>query len=225
MAIGKTAGGLILAGVLSASAAQFAMRHEHWRGGCTGMMTADDRGVRFAGPKGHSWDWKYEDIQQVILEPDRIRILTYKDRNLRLGADASYEFAGKVPADTLYALWKNRMDQRFVAALPQPAAGGFSIPVKHLGRIQGSEGTLTFGEDVIVYATPAPGDSRTWRYQDIDNISSSGPFQLSVTTFERARSHYGDRRGFNFQLKQPITEASYNQIWLQIETKNGRIQR
>ncbi|MBZ5579393.1 MAG: hypothetical protein LAP40_22765 [Acidobacteriia bacterium] len=224
MAIGKTASCLILALAMSASAAEFAVRHEHLRKGCDGVMTADDTGVRFAGPKGHSWNWKYEDIQQLILEPGRIRILTYKDQKLRLGADKGYEFTGKLPVETLDALWKNRMDQRFVAALPQPATEGISIPVKHLRRISGSEGTLNFGADSIVYATSAAADSRTWRYSDIESISSSGPFQLSITTFERALSHYGDRKGFNFELKQPITEAIYNQLWLQIEEKNGRIQ-
>jgi len=130
---------------------------------------------------------------------------------------------------------RDRMDQRFIAAvapeggLAEPAPG-WRIPVKHLGgmnlklRTTGSEGTLAFGPDRITYSTAARDDSRAWRYSDIDSISSSGPFQLSITTFERARSHYGDRKGFNFQLKQPITEARYNELWLQIERKNGRIQ-
>jgi hypothetical protein len=116
------------------------------------------------------------------------------------------------------------MDQRFVAALPEPGAETFSVPVKHLRRISGSEGTLAFGEDSIAYLTNAEGDSRTWRFSDIDSISSSGPFQLTITTFERARSHYGDRKGFNFELKQALTETRYNQLWLQIERKNGKIQ-
>ena len=116
------------------------------------------------------------------------------------------------------------MDQRFVAALPEPGTEAFSVPVKHLKRISGSEGTLAFGEDYIAYFTNSEGDSRTWRFSDIDSISSSGPFQLTITTFERARSHYGDRKGFNFELKQALTETRYNQLWLQIERKNGKIQ-
>ena len=91
-------------------------------------------------------------------------------------------------------------------------------------RITGTEGALAFGADAIVYSTAAPGESRTWRYSDVDSISSSGPFQLTITTFERALSHYGHRKGFNFELKQPITEARYNRIWLDIQEKNGRIQ-
>jgi hypothetical protein len=224
MAFGKTAGCLILAGAAWAYGAQFAVRHEHLRKGCDGVMTVDDIGVTFKGSKDHTWTWKYDDIQELRLEPEEIHILSYKDSKLRLGSDREYDFTGKLPAEDLYQLWSKRLDQRFVAALPQPAAEGFLIPVKHLKRITGSEGTLGFEKDSVVYSTSASGESRRWRYSDIDSISSSGPFQLTITTYERARSHYGDRKGFNFDLKQPMTEARYNEIWLRIERTNGRIQ-
>jgi len=70
-----------------------------------------------------------------------------------------------------------------------------------------------FAADAVVYDTP--GAPRTWRYSDIQFISSAGPFQLTVTTLEKQ---------FNFQLKRSITESTYNQLWLEIEKKNGRIQ-
>jgi hypothetical protein len=92
-----------------------------------------------------------------------------------------------------------------------------------LGTIRGSQGTLLFGPDAAVYSTDAKGESRTWRYTDIASISSSGPFQLTITSWERARSHYGDRKAFNFQLKEALNEARYNQLWLEIERKNGRV--
>ncbi len=215
MAFGKTASCLVLAAAL-ASATQFTVRHKHLNGGCAGAMTVDETGVSFTGAKKHAWSWKYEDIQQLRLAPESIYILTYKDSKLHLGKDRAYTFTGKIPAEDLYPLLKDRMDQRFVAAVGQ-AIGlpTWSLPAKHLRPITGSEGTLSITADAIVYSTPAPAESRTWRYSDIDTIASSGPFQLTITTLEK---------GFNFQLKQPITEAQYNQLWLQIEKKNGRIQ-
>ena len=215
MAFGKTANCLILAATL-ASAAQFTVRHEHLRKGCAGTMTVDETGVSFTGAKKHVWSWKYEDIQQLRLTPESVYILTYKDSKLRLGKDREYNFTGKIPAEELYTFLKNRMDQRLVAAVGQ-AIGlpTWSLPVKHLRPIVGTEGTLAFTADAIVYSTPAKAESRTWRYSDIESVASSGPFQLTITTLEK---------GFNFQLKQPITEARYNQLWLQIEKKNGRIQ-
>ena len=57
MAIGKTASRLITAGLMwafemSAGAAEFPARHEHWRQGCTGEMKVDETGVSFHGRKG-----------------------------------------------------------------------------------------------------------------------------------------------------------------------------
>jgi hypothetical protein len=223
MAFSKTAGCLILA-AFCGQAAQFTVRHEHWRKGCEGTLTVDDAGVRFAGPGKHAWQWGYEDIQELRLAPGSIHVLTYKDQWKKLGSDVDYQFTGKVPVDELYPMLSARMNQRLVAEISSHAATRWSLPVKHLLRVSGTEGALEFGADSIVYSTKSKDDSRTWRYADIDSISSSGPFQLTITTYERARSHYGDRKGFNFQLKQPLAEARYNELWLEIEKKNGRIQ-
>jgi hypothetical protein len=215
MAFGKTAGGLILAALL-AQAEQFPVRHEHLRKGCAGTLTVDEQGVRFTGPEKHAWAWTWQDIQQLTLSPGSIHILTYKDSKLRLGADREYDFTGKVPAEALYSLLRDRMDQRLVAAVGQDSGlSSLSLPAKHLALIAGTEGTLSFTPDAITYSTPAKDDSRTWRFSDIETISSSGSFELTITTLEKT---------FHFQLKQPITEASYNELWLQIEKKNGRIQ-
>jgi hypothetical protein len=225
MAIGKAAASVIVAGTLWASAAQFTVRHKHLNGSCTGVLTVDDGGVRYSSPKGHEWRWPYPNIQELRLGRGEILIVTYQDDLLRLGADRTYRFEGEFPAIELSALLRQHMDQRFVAALSEsPVDAEWKLAVKRLGTFRGSQGQLAFGHEAVVYSTDASGQSRTWRYSDIESISSSGPFQLTITTFERARSHYGDRKGFNFQLKEPISEARYNSLWLEIERKNGKIQ-
>jgi hypothetical protein len=80
-------------------------------------------------------------------------------------------------------------EQRFVAELADTSVRPlWKIPVKHLGRLR-----------------------------DIDNISTSGPFELTLTTFERAVSNYGSRRDFHFQLKEPLEEHKYNELWTRIQ--------
>jgi len=196
-----------------ASAAQFPVRHEHWHDRCNGVLTVDEKGVSFAGEKKHAWSWQYRDIQQLTLSADTVSVLTYEDR--------TYRFTGKVPAMELYALLKDRLDQRFVAALDRETSSpAWTFPVKLCVR-KSSEGTLTFDANAVTYSTPAKDSSRTWRYSDIDNISSSGPFQLTITTFERG---LGDRRSFDFALKERMSETTYNVIWLQIQQKNGKIE-
>lgn len=222
MAFGKTASCIIVLASI-ASGAEFPVRHEHWHDHCNGILTVDRSGVSFAGPKKHAWIWKFGDIQQLTLSADRITVLTYEDNKLLPGSDRAYRFMGKVPAAELYALLKDRLDQRLVAAIGEETSlPAWTFPVKHLGRVKGTDGILTFGSDSVVYSTSAKEDSRTWLYRDIDNLSSSGPFQLTVTTFERGT--LADRREFTFDLKERMPEATYNEIWLQIQKKTGKIQ-
>lgn len=201
------------------------VRHDHMRKGAPGTLTIDESGVSYREEtkkkrkQPHEWTWSYQDVEQLELSPKRVRVLTYQDNKWKLGADREYTFEalGETDFSSAYALLKDRLDQRFVAELADGDVRPlWEIPVKHLGRITGSEGLLIIGENRIVYKTGRKLDARTWRYADIDNISASGPFNLTLTTFERAMSHYGNRKDFNFQLKEPLDEQKYNEIWKRI---------
>jgi len=108
----------------------------------------------------------------------------------------------------------NRMDQRFVAAM---ADSSFSPlwrgKAKHLTALGGSNGVVLISANAIVYEADAPGSSRTWRLQDIENVSTTGPFDLTISTFEREGSNYGSHRTFRFQLKEALPERTYNELW------------
>ncbi len=220
-----TLGVALLAFTTVLPAAEYSVRHEHLRKGCTGTLTVDERGVSYresAEKKRkhpHAWTWSYTDIQQLELSPRHIRVLTYLDNKWKLGADREYIFDARDGAGftAAYALLKDRLDQRFVAALADAEVHPlWEVPAKHLTRVGGSLGVLLVAEDRIVYKTDRKQDARTWRYGDIDNLSTSGPFQLTLTTFERAKSHYGSRKDFNFQLKEPLDERKYNELWSRI---------
>ena len=206
---------------------EYKARHEHLRKGGDGTLIIDEKGVSFqeAGKKhSHSWHWDYRNIQQLEIAPKTLRVLTYQDNKWKLGADREYRFdlLSDDAFSDAYSFLKGRLDQRFVAALPDAAVKPlWEMPVKHLLRFAGTEGALIIGEDRIVYKSDKEGDSRTWRYSDIENISSSGPFQLTLTTFERALAHYGSLKGFNFQLKEPLKEDCYDEIWRRINATKG----
>ncbi len=231
-----------LALLAPAGFAQQELRYEVWHGhsrpphirraGNMGTLTITESGVSFTEsykeakkPKHpHAWSWAYQDIQQLKVAPKSLTVLTYKDNKWKLGADRAYEF--DLVSDRTFAdaneFLKPRLDQRFVAEIPDRVANGlWEIPVKHLLRFGGDEGVLQVGAGEIVYRSEKKGESRTWRYEDIENISSSGPFQLTITTFERAKTHYGNRKGFNFELKQRLEEARYNDLWLRLNQSKG----
>jgi hypothetical protein len=207
---------------------RFEVRHDHlWKHGA-GTLVVTERGVSFQEVTKkkvkHAFELNYQDIQELKLSADKLALVTYKDRKWLLGIDKEYEFnlAPGQSFSAAYALLKDRLDQRFVAAVAddeiQPL---WEIPVKLLGRVTGSEGILQVGPDRIVYTTTTKRQSRTWRYGDIENISTSGPFQLTLATYERAKAHYGNLKGFNFQLKQALDEKQFNLLWRRLNQSKG----
>lgn len=207
-------------------------RHRTWWD-CAGVLAVTGQGISYqeAGKKSdqkpedlHHARWDYEDIQQIHLSPQKLTVLTYEDRKWLLGMDKQWEFRlgpGQT-FDAAYDLLKNRLDQRFVAAFAErDFRPVWEIPVKLLGRIKGSEGILEVGTDRIVYRTDARNASRTWRLADIENVSTSGPFQLTITTHERAKFHYGNLKAFNFQLKRALNEKQYDQLWQHVNGAKG----
>jgi hypothetical protein len=224
-----------------ASVAQQGLRYDAWHGhslpphignaGNMGTLTFADSGIAFeekyegTQPKHpHAWRWEHQDIRQLKIAPKSLTVLTYKNNKWKLGAEREYRFdlvADKTFEDA-YQLLKGRLDQRLVAAIPDSLSNIlWEIPVKHLLRFGGDEGVLQVGPDAIVYKSADKTDSRTWRYEDIENISSSGPFDLTITTFERAKTHYGNLKGFNFELKRRLEEPKYNELWLRLNQSKG----
>ena len=208
---------------------RFEVRHDHlWKHGA-GTLVITERGVSFQEltkkkQVKHAFELNYQDIQELKLSADKLTLVTYKDRKWLLGMDKEYKFT-LTPGQSFseaYALLKDRLDQRFVAAVAdeqiQPL---WEVPVKLLGRVTGSEGVLQVGPDRVVYKTTKKRQSRTWRYGDIENISTSGPFQLTLTTYERAKTHYGNLKGFNFQLKQALDEKQFNLLWRRLNQSKG----
>lgn len=233
---------LMLAGILPASEMKFDVRHERALRDHPGILTVDDSGVTYQQvltekqqkkqakkppkkpPELENVHFDYQDIQELWLSPSKLVLVTYRDRKWFLGIDKEYEFfaVGERSFAEAYPMLKDKLDQRFVAAMvDEQVAALWEIPVKLQGTLQGSEGFLQVGADRLVYKTDRKGESRTWRYQDIENISTSGPFQLTLTTYERAKTHYGTLKGFNFQLKQRLDEKRYQILWKRLNREKG----
>jgi len=240
----ETRTGAILIGLALLAPAAFTqeLRYDVWhahsgpplimKAGNMGTLSFTEAGVSFeetykSGKKPRhprAWRWDYQDIQQLKIAPKSLTVLTYKDNKWKLGADREYRFdlVGEQTFEGAFQLLKGRLDQRLVAAIPDRLPNIlWEIPVKHLLRFGGDEGVLQVGPDAIVYTSADKADSRTWRYEDIENIGSSGPFDLTITTFERAKTHYGNLKGFNFELKRRLEDPQYNQLWLRLNQSKG----
>ena len=196
---------LVLAAAALAAAQPLTLQVRH------GALVFTDSGVRYQGKHPH--EWNYPEIQRLGLMPNEITIRTYDDIRWQLGRDREYRFNRIAEGETakLYPLLAARLDQRLVAriAIPLPSPL-WQAPAKLLHRTGGANGELKIGSDRIVF--DGKGGSRTWRYSDIDNISSSGPFDLSLTSLD------GESR---LQLKQALSQDRYNDLWRRITEANG----
>jgi hypothetical protein len=224
----KTARALVAVSLWLAPAAlgqpfRYEVRHQRLSRDTGGTLVIDAQGVAFQNAKG-TWRWPFRNIQQLEIAPEQLRVLTYQDARWKLGADREYRFnllSSGTFADA-YQFLKTRLDQRLVAALPDPEVKPvWELAAKHLLRFGGREGVLAFGRDRLVWSSRNKDESRTWRYADIDSVSSTGPFQLTITTYERALAHYGSLKGFNFQLKEGLGEDRYNLLWQRVNESKG----
>lgn len=205
-----------------AAALDFPARHNHWRGGCAGILslTADGAAFRQVGARkeAHAWRWGWDDIQQLELGDDRrVRVLTYQDRALALGRDRAFEFRldGAPDLSPAYELLSQAMDARLVARMAVAGARlEWEIPVKRRRGTGGVEGVLRIYGDRIVFAADRPGESRTWRDSDIELVSAGGPFALSVVTFEQ-------NGRFEFQLRRQLEQEKFEALWLRLEARRG----
>ena len=213
---------LILCGVGFAQPFTFGVRHQHLRGEAAGELRISEDAIVFEEKSKdgkHSRKWKYAEIQQLSLSPEKLRILTYEDRKWQFGRDRDYVFDG-LPDDLAkqaYPLLQRVLGQRFIAELAgpgMPAQWRMEAKLRH--GLRGSEGTLLIGEERIVYQSNIAGESRTWRFDDIDNIATAGPFDLSITTLERSAWRHAGPTEFRFQLKETLAEDRYNKLWRRI---------
>jgi hypothetical protein len=215
------------ASLFAAEPLAFEVRHRHLRHGAVGALRVGDDRITFeegGKHKTHSRQWRFENIQQLTLSPEALRILTYEDSQLKFGHDREFVF-DKLPEDLvtkLYPMFSRRFDQRFVAALADDQVKAlWEVPAKLLHRTGGSHGAIVVGADQVIYQTESPEQSRSWRTKDMEMVSSSGPFDLTITTFELAGSNYAGHKDFHFALKRPLAEAEYDGLWRRVNQAKG----
>jgi len=203
------------------------VRHDHLLGSCNGTLVMDQRGVRYeTNQDDDSRTWNFEDIKEAQLGKDkRLKLLTYEDRsNWKLGADRTFEFAWadeSISGQRLYSFLIGHLKRPIAAALVPAEIGTvqYSFPVKHLGVLKGMQGQLLFSENNVAFQSSSGRGDRSWRYQDLESISSAGPYDIALTTYEQKRFHYASRAVYNFQLKAALPRDSYDQLWRFVNEK------
>jgi len=193
----------------------FPARHDHTIGSCRGTLVFGGAEIRYDSAR-HAARWPYDEVQELRLADDgRVRLLSYQDgTRWQLGADRAFNFDVDGNLKELVALLVGRLDQRLVVGFAEtPGKILAEFPAKHLRPIRGDDAVLIFGEETVVFRSEEKGESRTWRYADIESINRLDSYHLTITTYERRKFHYATRRAFNFQLKRPMGDDTYNTLW------------
>jgi hypothetical protein len=215
-------GGLLLAcSALQAQEERFPVRHISLLTDRTGELIFGETGIEYrTKDKGDARTWKYEDIQQLgLLSPKELTVITYEDSKWKFGKDLFYRFtitAGEI-TPALWTRLQAKLRRPVVSALiPPNIAPKFTIPVKHLRGFSGTQGMLEICDEYIIYKTDVPKDSRIWRYRDISSVGTTGPYQLRLTSMDRAENESGGERNFVFSLKERLAPEVYDFIWWKI---------
>jgi hypothetical protein len=178
-----------------------------------GTLLIDDKSVEYRPGKGPVLNWPFLDIYAVSIAPHRLVIETYSNRSLHRPGLQKYAFdlAQPMPAAVAGILTKAVL-RPSVNTVPDPdLAVGISIPVHHRRPTGGTNGILRFRADGIDYVTDKSGDSRSWRWADIQTLSHPDPYHLFV---------FGYRDNYVFDLKQTISRDLFNQLSDQVWSHN-----
>jgi hypothetical protein len=188
-----------------------------------GTITISESGLSFTptGKNEEPLSWKYQDVQHVDrVSPTEIIVLSYEDVAWKLGRDRSYRF------DLVSGELSDELFDQVVARIGKPSTdrvverpGGVEqeLPVKHLSGLGGSEGTLYFSPERIVYSTEKSEQSREWLLdRDVHSVWSSDVLRLEVHAYERNAGAFRKPRVYRFALKRPLDGEFYRRLKLRL---------
>ncbi|MEQ1472264.1 MAG: hypothetical protein ABLQ96_00510 [Candidatus Acidiferrum sp.] len=170
-----------------------------------GEIVIRGTGVEFRPDKGPPLTWSFLDIQTFAISERRLEIETYQNRSHHVPGMQRYRFAltQDIPSPVAAELarYVERPSQN--AVLDPTLTGTENIPAHHRTRTGGTNGALRFGDSGIEYVTSSPGDSRSWRWADLETLSNPAPYTLFV---------FGYRDTYTFDLKKPLARAVFDHL-------------
>lgn len=212
---------MLLLAFLAASAAlqavEFPVTHVHLRRDEPGRLQIEPDGIQYTETKSHKkpheYRWAWTDIQKLVLEPERLEIVTYKDVKWLAGLDKKFEFRGE-GLEAAYPLLNKSLPRRLIPEIAVVAGLGLSVevPAKRLEGRSGQEGLLRIGLEKIVFESSGKDGSHTWVLGEVENISSSDPLELTIASLGT---------DYRLQLKQPLPEGVYDGLWRKLNIKRS----
>ena len=190
-------------------------------GHTSGTLRADARGIEFVPEKGASKRWTVTEIKSLDLQTHRLILVGYDNRGWHRAGTLQFEWElTKDITTALAASLTGDLGRPSRNRLPDPEAPmTIVVAVRRSGHFGGSNGVLRIREQGIDYVTAQPGESRSWRWVDLQTLSNPDPYHLFV---------FGYRDTYAFELKAVLSREVLNhasdEIWAHNENamRSGR---
>jgi hypothetical protein len=189
-------------------------RRRHWPTKTRGVLKIDEQGLEFRSGEAPVLKFSFLDVHTFFVAPHRLVIETYENRKHHMPGGKRYRFdLDQAVAPEVAAGLAREVQRPSQNAVPDPASpSAENIPARHRTRTGGTNGTLRIRDGGIDYVTSVPGDSRSWRWADLQTLSEPDPYHLFV---------FGYRDSYTFDLKEPISRALFNRMTDEIESHNA----
>lgn len=176
----------------------------HMVGKEQGDFTFGSEGIEFRSEKGRTLKLPFLEVQTFLLSPHRLVIETYQNRERHLPGMKRYRFdldqAVPPPIAAELARGVQRPSQN---AVPYADSQAIAIPAHHRTGRGGTNGVLRLRDGGIDYVTEAAGDSRSWRWADLQTLSDPDPNHLLI---------FGYRDTYTFDLKEALPQSLYYRL-------------
>src|SRR6266702_686769 len=184
----------------------------HFAGKDKGDLSINADGIEFRPQKAAPIKIPYLEVQTFQIAPHSLSIKTYENRKMRLGVVRyRFDLVQAVPA-SVGAELATQVRRPSQNTIPNPDSQAVVIPAHHRTATGGTNGVLRFREGGIDYVSSASGDSRSWRWADLQTLSAPDPYQLLV---------FGYRDNYNFDLKEILPQSLYYRSVQAIDAHNG----
>jgi hypothetical protein len=193
-------------------------------GGSRGTLVFTNEGIDFKAQKADKTrHWSYQDLREIdIRGPKRLVLDAYETRSRwRFGRTRRVEFdvtAGDISGELVAAILSRAPRAVTTAILPAAIPGSLTvIPASHRRFGSATQGTLEISDAGVAYRSSSTGDSRFWRFSDLQSFAQLTPFEVLVTAYEG-----GDLHPYAFELKAPLPEAAFDAMWQRINPPHPR---
>ncbi len=172
----------------------------HFAGRYKGDLSINANGIEFRQQKAEPMKIPYVEVQTFQLEPHSLTIKTYQNRKMGLGVTQyRFDLVQAVPPSVAAEL-ASQVRKPSQNSIPDPGSQAVTVAAHHRTVRGGTNGVLRFHEGGIDYLSSASGDSRSWRWADLQTLSAPDPYHLLV---------FGYRDNYTFDLKERLPESLY----------------